>query len=85
MKEKPPIVMTTLGLAVLFGLIYNLRRQRASAREIREIRNIAAKNLTETQEIHRTLRRTRGTLNQLHKYVMPDVLPVPKGAKKAAS
>ena len=81
MKEKPPIVMTTLGLAVLFGLLYQLRQQRASAREIKMICHAVEKNLAETVSVHHTLRRTRGAVNQLHQYVMPET----KGVKNTAS
>ena len=83
MKERHPVVIgTTVGLAVLFGLIYRLVRQGASAKELRQIHNIVAKNLAETEAMHRALRRTRGAVNQIHQYTAP---PVTKGVKKAAS
>jgi hypothetical protein len=82
MKENRPIIMTTLGLAVLFGLIYKLRQQGATAKEIKLIHNAVEKNIAETVAVHRTLRRTRGAVNQIHQYLEP---PVTKGVKKAAS
>jgi hypothetical protein len=81
MKERSSVAITTLGAAVLFGLIYEFRRQRASATEIRQIHDIAARNLAQTEQVHRILRRTRGAVNDLHQYVMPET----KGVKKAAS
>ncbi len=82
MKERPPVVMTTLGLAVLFGLIHQLRQQHATAREIKLISTAVDKHLPETEAMHRTLRRTRGAVNQMHQYVLP---PVTKGVKNPAS
>ena len=81
MKEKPPIVMTTLGLATLFCVIYNLRQQRAWDTKIKMIYSTVEKNLAETVSVHHTLRRTRGAVNQLHQYVMPET----KGVKNTAS
>jgi hypothetical protein len=81
MKERPPVIMTTVGIAVLFGLIYKLLRQGASAKEIRQIHNIVEKNFAETQAMHRNLRRARGAVNQIHQYLEP----VTKGVKKPAS
>ena len=83
MKERTPVVIgTTVGLAVLFGLICRLFRRGASAKEIRQFHNLIAKNLAETEAMHRNLRRTRGAVNQIHQYMAP---PVTKGVKKAAS
>ena len=81
MNGHRSIIATALGVATQLGLLYKLRRQRASAKEIRQIHTIVARNLAETEAVHRNLRRTRGAVNQLHQYLMPD----PKGVKKAAS
>lgn len=77
MKEKPTIVMTALGLAVLFGGIYQLCQERASAKEICLA---IEQHLAETVSVHRTLRPTRGGVDQLHQYVMPET----KGVKSTA-
>lgn len=66
MKERSSVVITTIGVAVLIGLITKLLQRGASAKEIRQIHNIVAKNLTETKEVHRKLRRTRGAVNEIH-------------------
>ena len=81
MKERPPVIMSTLGIAVLFGLIYKLCRQGATAQEIKLIANAVDKNLRETEAMHRTLRRTRGAVNQIHQYLEPHVT---KGSKNPA-
>jgi len=78
MKERLPIIMDTVGLALLFGLIYKLRRQGDSAEEIKLVTKAIDKNLRETKEINHTLRRTRAAVNQIHQYL----LPVQKGVKK---
>jgi hypothetical protein len=82
MRERPPIIITTVGVAVLFGLMCRLLRRGASASEIRQIHRLVAKNLAETEAVHRTLRRTRGAVNQMHQYVEP---PVTKRSTKSAS
>jgi len=75
------LVITPLAIAALFAMIYELRKQGASAKEIKLIRQVVEKNLAETQTMQGTLRRTRGAVNQIHQYIDP----VPKGVKKAAS
>jgi hypothetical protein len=82
MKDRPVIIGTTVGIAVLFGLLCKLLRQGTSAREIRQIQNLVAKNLAETEAMHRILRRTRGAVNQIHQYIQP---PVTKGLQKRPS
>ena len=81
MKERLPVIMTTVELAILFGLIYKLRQQGATSEQIKLIHQAVDKNLRETEELHRTLRRTRGAVNQIHQYL----LPVQKGMKTPAS
>jgi hypothetical protein len=81
MKNHPSAFTVIASIAVLSALVSKFLRQRASAKELRQIHNIVARNLSETEAMHRNLRRTRGAVNQLHQYVMPD----PKGVKKAAS
>ena len=82
MKESTPIVVSTVSIAVLFGLLCKLVRQGASAKEIRQIHKIVAKNLAETEAMHHTLRRTRGAVNQMHQYIAPP--PVTKGVENPA-
>jgi hypothetical protein len=49
-----------------YGLLSKLLRQRASAKETPQVYRIVAKNLAETEAMHRDLRRTRGAVNQIH-------------------
>jgi hypothetical protein len=82
MKDRSfVLVITPLAIAALFAMIYELRQQGASAREIKLIRQAVEKNLAETHTMHRTLRCTRGAVNQIHQYINP----VPKGVKKLPS
>ena len=78
MKDRSPVLLITpLAIAAVFGLICKLRKQGASADELKLIRQAVEKNLAETQAMHRDLRRQRGALNQLHHYIGP----VPKVKK----
>ena len=82
MKERSSVIIaTTVGIAVLFGLISKLLRQGSTARELRQIHKLVAKNLAEAEATHRTLRRARGAVNQIHQYLQP----VTKGVKNPAS
>ena len=83
MKESSAVIIgTTVGIVVLFGLLSKLIRQGASAKEIRQIYKLVVKNLNETEATHRTLRRARGAVNQIHQYLAPGVT---KGVENSAS
>jgi len=71
MKDQRPILLTTLALVVLLAKLYQLRRQGVSDKKLQKMHDLLIRNLAETGAIHRDLRRTRGTLNHLHQYVMP--------------
>ena len=65
------LVVTPLAIAALFGMIYALREQGASAKEIKLVRQAVEKNLAETQAMHHNLRRQQGAVNQMHRYLIP--------------
>jgi hypothetical protein len=71
MKDRFVLIMTALAIAALFGVIYKLRKQGASAKEIKLIRQAVEKNLAETQAIDHNVRRQRGAINQMHRYLVP--------------
>jgi len=82
MKDRSSVlVITPIAIAALFGMICKLRKEGASAKEIKLIRQAVEKNLAETQAMHRNLRRQRGAVNQMHRYLVP----VSKGVKNPAS
>lgn len=69
MKDRTCVLLITpLAIAALF---YDLRQQRASAKEIKLIRQTVEKNLAETQAMQHNLRRQRGAVNQMHRYLLP--------------
>ena len=82
MKDRSSaLIITPIAIAALFGMIYELRKQGASAKEIKLIHRAVEKNLAETKAMHHNLRRQRGAVNQMHRYL----LPVTKGPGKPAS
>ena len=82
MKDRSSVlVITPIAIAALFGMIYKLCKEGAPAKEIKLIRQAVEKNLAETQAMHRNLRRQRGAVNQMHRYLLPSQ----KGSKTAAS
>ncbi|MGB0062874.1 MAG: hypothetical protein WBD45_09015 [Terriglobales bacterium] len=57
MKDRTCVLLITpLAIAALFATIYNLRKQGATAKEIKLIRQNVERNLAETQAIHHDLR-----------------------------
>ena len=72
MKDRTCVLlMTPLAIAALFATIYNLRKQGATAKEIQLIRQTVEVNLAETQAMQHNLRRQRGAVNQMHRYLLP--------------
>ena len=65
------LVITPLAIAALFGMIYELRKQGASARQMKLIHQAVEKNLAETQAVHHNLRRQRGAINEMLRYLIP--------------
>ncbi len=72
MKDRSSVlVITPLAIAALFGMIYKLRERGAAAKELKLIHQAVEKNLAETQAMHHNLRRQRGAVNQMHRYLLP--------------
>ncbi len=69
------------AIAGLAALVYVLYRHREPNAILGEIRDSLKENVTETRALHRTLRRQRGAINEIHRYLVP----VTKGLEKPAS
>jgi hypothetical protein len=79
MKECPAVlIITTIVVATIFDLFRKEARHRAAESRLQQIRDTV--ELAETVAMHRKRRRLRGTVHQIHQYL----LPVPKGVKKTA-
>jgi hypothetical protein len=64
------LVITPFAIAVVFGMIYTLRKQGASAGEIKLIRQAVEKNFAEAKAMHHNLHRQRGIINDIHKQIV---------------
>jgi hypothetical protein len=67
-------------LVSLTALLYAVNQHRRSVLVLEQIRDRVQNNAIQTRVLHRTLRRQRGSINDIHRYLMP----VSKGSEKAA-
>ena len=65
----------------ILALLYSVTRQQRSTDLLGDIHNCMKENVAETRALHRTLRRQRGAINDIHRYL----LPVTKGSEKHPS
>ena len=65
------LLLCPVAVAGLAGLLYSLTRHRRSTAVLNEIHNSIKENVAETRALHRTLRRQRGAINGIHRYLVP--------------
>jgi hypothetical protein len=58
-------------VAALAALLVALRRQRESTAALGEIGESMRDSVKETRALHNTLRRQRGAINDIHRYLIP--------------
>jgi hypothetical protein len=75
------LLLCPAAIAGLATLLYAGLQQRKSTTVLGDIRNYVKENVAETRALHRTLRRQRGAINDIHRYLVP----VTKGSSKHAS
>ena len=59
------------AIAGLAAWLCVLKRQGNSTTVLGEIRDSVKENLAETRALHHTLRRQRGAVNDIHRYLVP--------------
>jgi hypothetical protein len=57
--------------AAIAALLYSVTRQRQSTDLLGDIHNCLKENVAETRALHRTLRRQRSAINDIHRYLVP--------------
>jgi hypothetical protein len=75
------LLLCPAAIAGVSALIYAISRQRQSTDLLGGIHNCLKENVAETRALHRTLRRQRGAINDIHRYLGP----VTKGSAKHPS
>lgn len=75
MTDRPFFLLWPVALTGLVALLYAINQHRRSALLLEQIRDSVQDNAIQTRALHRTLRRQRGAINDIHHYL----LPVPKG------
>ena len=69
------------AIAAVAALLCALNRQRESTAVLGEIRDSVKESVAETRALHHSLRRQRGAVNDIHRYLVP----VSKGSSKPAA
>jgi hypothetical protein len=75
------LLLCPAAIAAVAALLYAVTRQRQSSELLEDIQQYMKENVAETRALHRTLRRQRGAVNDIHRYLVP----VTKGSSKHAS
>ena len=75
------LLLCPAAVAGIAALLYAVTQQRKSTAVLGDIRNCVKENVAETRALHRTLRRQRGAINGIHRYL----IPVTKGSSKHVS
>ena len=82
MPTSPKVsLLCPAAIAGIAALLYAVTRQRQSTDLLGDIHNCLEENVAETRALHRTLRRQRGAINDIHRYLVP----VTKGSSKHVS
>ena len=72
------LLLCPAAIAAVAALLYAVTRQRPSTDLLGDIHRYLKENVAETRALHRTLRRQRGAINDIHRYL----IPVTKGVSK---
>jgi hypothetical protein len=80
MTNRPGFLLWPVAVTGLAALLYAVNQHRRSAIVLEQIRDSVQDNTLQTRALHRTLRRQRGAINDIHRYL----LPVSKGSEKPA-
>ena len=72
------LLLCPAAIAGVAALLCAVTQQRKSTAVLGEIRNCVKESVAETRALHRTLRRQRGAINDIHRYLVP----VTKGSSK---
>ena len=75
------LLLCPAAIAGVAALLYAVIRKRQSTDLLGDIHTCLKENVAETRALHRTLRRQRGAINDIHRYLVP----VTKGSSKQAS
>ena len=65
------LLLCPAAIAGVSALLYAVSRQRKSTDLLGDIHNCMKENVAETRALHRTLRRQRGAINDIHRYLLP--------------
>ena len=76
MNRRHAFLLCPAAVAVGITLLYVTRRRQPSPLTVSEAGNTLRQLLAEARALHRTLRRQRGAINDIHKYL----ITVPKGS-----
>ena len=79
MIDRPVFLLWPVALTGLAALLYAVNQHRRTVSVLEQIRDSVQNNALQTRALHRTLRRQRGAINDIHRYL----LPVSKGSEKA--
>ena len=75
------LLLCPAAIAGIAALLYAVTRQRQSTDLLGDIHNCLEENVAETRALHRTLRRQRGAINDIRRYLVT----VTKGSAKHGS
>jgi hypothetical protein len=78
MTDRPAFLLWPVAVVGLAALFYAVKQHRRSLLVLEQIRDSVQNNAIQTHALHRTLRRQRGAINDIHRYL----LPVSKGSEK---
>jgi hypothetical protein len=65
------LLLCPAAIAGVAAWLRALKWQSQSTAVLREIRKSAKESVAETRALHRTLRRQRGAINDIHRYLVP--------------
>ena len=65
------LLLCPAAIAAVAALLCAVTQQRKSTAVLSDIRNCAKENVAETRALHHTLRRQRGAINDIHRYLLP--------------
>ena len=81
MNDRSTVLfLSSAGIAGLAALLCAAGWLRRSTAVLTEIRDSLREGVAEARALHHTLRRQRGAINDIHRYL----IPVPKGDEKPA-
>jgi len=72
------LLLCPAAIVGVAALLYAVTRRRRSTDLLGDIHQSMRENVAETRALHRTLRRQRGAVNEIHRYLVP----VTKGVSK---